>query len=102
MDTYSIIFSGEAASGRDISQVKQNLAKLYKVPVAKLEPWFSGENIVIQRNCDHTKALQFFGGKNEEVCHLIVTGQVLLRDKTCKSDEVVQPSISYDILEFLG
>lgn len=58
MDTYSIIFSGEVASEKDVTQVKQNLAKLYKVPVTTVEAWFSGKNMVIQKHCDYTKAIQ--------------------------------------------
>ena len=57
--SYSVIFRGEITEGQDIENVKQNLAKLFKVNSEKIDWLFSGKSVTIKKNADHTTAMKY-------------------------------------------
>jgi hypothetical protein len=54
---YQVVFNGEIAEGKDVLQVKQNLAALHKVPVFKIEPLFSGNQVVVKKGAERNIAV---------------------------------------------
>ncbi len=58
-ERFKIVFHGEIAADRTVDEVKQNLAKLYKSPVEKLESWFSGRAITIKAGTDRATAEKY-------------------------------------------
>lgn len=58
-NTYDVSFSGVLAEGADLSQVKNNVAKLFKTDIQKIEVMFSGKRVVIKRNLDQQSALKY-------------------------------------------
>lgn len=57
--TYDVSFSGKLVDGADPSEVKNNVAKLFKTDVRKIEVMFSGKRVVIKRNLDQQSALKY-------------------------------------------
>lgn len=57
--TYDVSFSGTLAEHADITQVKINVAKLFKTDIQKIEVMFSGRRVVIKRNLDQQTALRY-------------------------------------------
>lgn len=57
--TYAIAFDGTLVEGAKLDQVKANVAKLFKAPLAKVEPLFCGKRIAIKRGLDKATALKY-------------------------------------------
>jgi len=57
--TFAVVFSGKIAEGASVEQVKGNVAKLFKVEVAKVERLFSGARVAIKKGLDETSAKKY-------------------------------------------
>jgi hypothetical protein len=58
-NTYDVSFSGVLVEGSDLSQVKNNVAKLFKTDVQKIEVMFSGKRVVIKRDLNQQTAMKY-------------------------------------------
>lgn len=56
---YEVVFNGMIARGFETGQVKQNLAKLFKVDISKMEALFSGNMIVVKSGIDEESANRY-------------------------------------------
>lgn len=56
---YDVIFSGKLVEGAAVDQVKANVARLFKVEVAKVERLFSGSPVVIKKGVDEATAKRY-------------------------------------------
>jgi len=56
---FKVVFCGELISEYEINQVKQNLAALYKVPLTKIDPWFSGKPVTIRKGLAEATARKY-------------------------------------------
>ena len=56
---FRVIFTGDISPDYDVDQVKQNVAALYKVPIVKIEPWFSGRNITVKNAVSYKIASKY-------------------------------------------
>lgn len=70
---YKITFSGEIASEHSIQQVKENISKLFNIPLEKCERLFTGQTITVKNDVDiHTaQSYQKAFDKIGAVCHII-------------------------------
>ncbi len=57
--TFELIYNGSISKGFEPDQVKQNVARLYKIDVARIERLFSGELVVIKTGLDRETALKY-------------------------------------------
>ena len=57
--TYDVSFNGGLVAGADLTQVKNNVASLFKTDVEKIEVMFSGKRVVVKRNLDEQTALKY-------------------------------------------
>lgn len=57
--TYHIVFRGDIQMGQTLPQVKQNLAALFGLDIAKVEALFTGKPVVLKRNLNETSAAKF-------------------------------------------
>ena len=57
--TFDVSFSGQLIDGADLTQVKNNVAKLFKTEVQNIEVMFSGKRVVIKRNLDQQTATKY-------------------------------------------
>lgn len=51
-EKFDLIFRGELVPGADLAQVKQNLSRLFKMDLARVELLFSGKPVVLKRGMD--------------------------------------------------
>ncbi len=51
-EKYDLVFRGELEPGADLAEVKQNLSRLFKMDLARIEALFSGRAIVLKRGLD--------------------------------------------------
>ena len=58
-NTFAVVFSGRVAEGASVEQVKGNVAKLFKVEVAKIERLFSGARVAIKKGVDEATAKKY-------------------------------------------
>lgn len=58
-NTFAVVFSGRVANGASVEQVKGNVAKLFKVEVAKVERLFSGARVAIKKGLDEATAKKY-------------------------------------------
>ena len=56
---FHIVFSGKLVGGADLSTVKSNLARLFKMDNARVERSFSAQPVVIKKNTDQATAMKF-------------------------------------------
>ena len=56
---FQVVFDGQLVEGSDPSQVKANIAKLFKMEVAKVEALFSGRRTVVKRGLDQATAQKY-------------------------------------------
>ena len=56
---FNIVFSGELVAGADPAKVRENLAKVFKMDLAKVEALFSGKPVVIKKGADEATATKF-------------------------------------------
>ncbi|MBL0713292.1 MAG: DUF1189 family protein [Desulfosarcina sp.] len=52
MTSYQLIFEGRIQTGRDLDEVKQNLASLFDVPASEIDTLFSGAPLVLKDDLD--------------------------------------------------
>jgi len=57
--TFAVVFSGKLVEGASVERVKGNVAKLFKVEVAKIERLFSGARVVIKKGLDEATAKKY-------------------------------------------
>jgi hypothetical protein len=55
---YKIIYKGKTAQGRQVEEVKRNLASLLKLGNEKLEQLFSGKPVIIAKNVGYDSAMK--------------------------------------------
>ena len=56
---FQVVFDGQLIEGADPAQVKANIAKLFKMEVAKVEALFSGRRTVVKRGLDDATARKY-------------------------------------------
>ncbi len=56
---YKIIYKGKTAQGRQVEEVKRNLASLLKLGNEKIEQLFSGKPVIIARNVGYESAIKY-------------------------------------------
>lgn len=56
---FAVVFAGVIVPGANRDQVKLNLAKLFKVEPARVEPMFSGKKVVIKAKIDQATAQKY-------------------------------------------
>lgn len=66
---YKVVFSGEILIGRDLGEVKRNLAALYKMEVSRIEKLFSGKPVIVKKDIDHVTALQYAAAFEQAGAH---------------------------------
>ncbi|MGD8523526.1 MAG: hypothetical protein PVF56_20425 [Desulfobacterales bacterium] len=57
--SWTVIFDGELDSGQTPQDVKNNLAQLFKVNTAKIEPLFASPSVIIKKNLTYATALKY-------------------------------------------
>jgi len=57
--TFAVVFSGKVVEGVSVDRVKGNVAKLFKVEVAKIDRLFSGARVVIKKGLDEATAKKY-------------------------------------------
>jgi len=58
-NTFGVIFSGKIVEGASADQVKQNVAKLFKVEVANIERLFTGKPVVLKKGLNEETARKY-------------------------------------------
>lgn len=58
-NTFAVVFAGRIAEGASVEQVKGNVAKLFKVEVAKVERLFSGAKVALKKGLDEATAKKY-------------------------------------------
>lgn len=53
---WDVVSYGEVEGGRNVQEVRENIARLFQVESGKLEPIFSGRRIAIKRGLDRSRA----------------------------------------------
>ncbi len=56
---FQILVNGKLAEGFNKEQAEQNMATLFKVTIAKIEPMFSGRKLVIKKELNKETALKY-------------------------------------------
>lgn len=56
---YNVIFEGRLIAGSDASTVKANLARAFKMDMARVETLFSGRPVVLKKDADQDTAMKF-------------------------------------------
>jgi hypothetical protein len=56
---YKIIYKGKTAQGRQVEEVKRNLASLLKLGNQKIEQLFSGKPVIIAKNVGYDSAMKY-------------------------------------------
>lgn len=56
---FHIVFSGKLVGGADLTTVKSNLGRLFKMDDARVEKLFSGQPVVIKKDADQATAMKF-------------------------------------------
>lgn len=59
MAHYNLVFQGKIVEGASLNKVKLNIAQLFKITAAKVEPLFSGKPIIIKKNLDTASAKKY-------------------------------------------
>lgn len=57
--TFAVVFSGKIVEGASVDRVKQNVARMFKVEVAKIERLFTGARVAIKKGIDETTAKKY-------------------------------------------
>jgi hypothetical protein len=53
---FRVVFSGAVQAGLTHDQVKERLATMYRLPMEKVEPYFTGGPVVLRKGLDHSSA----------------------------------------------
>ncbi len=59
MNQYQLVFNGTISDGHEITEVKRNLASLFKTNEAKIDRLFANLPIVVKRDVDYDDALKY-------------------------------------------
>ena len=59
MNQYQLVFNGTISDGREINEVKRNLASLFKTDATKIDQMFASLPIVVKRDVDYDNALKY-------------------------------------------
>ncbi len=58
-EKFNLVFKGEVLPKQDVQEVKQNIASLFKLPMATVDKLFSGQSIVLKKGLDLTAANRY-------------------------------------------
>lgn len=85
--TFDISFSGQLAPGADLTQVKNNVAKLFKTEVHNIEIMFSGNRVVIKRNLGQQTAMKYLAAMKNAgaMCELTENKPVVGREYSAEN-----------------
>lgn len=64
-EMFQILVNGTLTEGAMTEQVKQNIAKLFKTSVDKVEPMFSGRKMAVKKGLDKETALKYKAAINK-------------------------------------
>ncbi len=56
---YRILFGGKVGGGHDTEEVKRNLSSIFKLTDGKVEQFFTGKQVVIQKNLSYQSAMKY-------------------------------------------
>lgn len=56
--TYNVIFAGQIVNGADPARVRENVAKVFRMDVTKVEALFSGKRVVVKKQADQATAMK--------------------------------------------
>ncbi|VAW89938.1 hypothetical protein MNBD_GAMMA17-2039 [hydrothermal vent metagenome] len=56
---FQVIINGQLAEGAELSQTRQNMAKLFKAKLEAVEPMFSGKRVSVKKNLDQATAKKY-------------------------------------------
>ncbi|MCW8878051.1 MAG: hypothetical protein OQJ89_05880 [Kangiellaceae bacterium] len=56
---FNVVFRGQIVKSQDLTQVKQNLAKLFKSNEQAIERLFGGQEVVIRKDLDYAGAMKY-------------------------------------------
>ena len=59
MKQFNVIFGGAVSGGRNVEEVKKNLADLFKADGKKIDQLFETPNVVLKRNIDYDQAMKY-------------------------------------------
>ena len=90
---YEVVFNGMMVRGVEPDQVKQNLAKLFKVDISKIEPLFSGNMVVVKSGIDQEAAGRYQAAmkKAGAVCAIREKQNENVKPKADPAPQVSQP-----------
>jgi hypothetical protein len=78
MNQYQLVFNGTVADGRNLNEVKRNLASLFKTDETKMDQLFASLPIVVKRDVDYDRALKYQQAlrKAGAICQVEETTQI--------------------------
>ena len=59
MNQYQLVFNGSISDGQNLTDVKRNLASLFKINEAKVDLMFDSLPIVVKKNVDYDSAMKY-------------------------------------------
>jgi hypothetical protein len=59
MKQFNVVFGGAVSGGRNVGEVKTNLATLFKADERKIDQLFEASQVVLKRNVDYERAMKF-------------------------------------------
>lgn len=62
---FEVVFEGRILPGRETSEVKAALARMFKAPEASIERLFAGNLVVIRKDLDYASALRYVSAMRE-------------------------------------
>lgn len=57
-ETFSVVLTGKLADGYDLVQVKENIARVFKLAPEKVEKLFGGKPVALKRGVDKAQAMK--------------------------------------------
>lgn len=67
-DQYSVIFRGDIVLGKNLVEVKQKLAQLFKVDAPRIERMFTGKPVPLKANIGLVQAKKISSGSRSSRC----------------------------------
>jgi hypothetical protein len=59
MKQFNVVFGGAVSGGRNVEEVKKNLAALFKADEKKIDQLFETPHMVLKRNIDYEQAMKY-------------------------------------------
>ena len=89
-DRYKIVFRGKLQAGKSLEEVKQNMARVFKLGPDAIDKLFSGKSVVMKKNLDRQQALKFKTAiqKAGAECGVLEDGPSSAPQKTSKGQAV--------------